>query len=196
MRSNFKLPQLTLFLGVVSCTAPWDRLVRYSPETAEQSTVVEFYRTVLASLTEQLRSDSMIVPDPRHSPPTDEVTALCGDIDVPKHWSDTLKRETKLALSDPGCSNLADSVDLASAGHTLGVVLLQSDTTDWPLNPRRSLPPRVQLSGPGFNQDSTIGAINMAVQCGLQCGWTETLLLARRPGQRWRIWYSFTHLIA
>jgi hypothetical protein len=196
MRSNFRLTQLILLLGVVGCTAPWDRLVRYSPETAEQSTLVEFYRTVLVSVTEQLQPDSMIVQDPGRSPPTDEVTALCGDIDVPKHRADTLKRETKLALSDPGCSKLAESVDLATAARTLGVVLLQSNTTDGPPNPRRSLPPRVQLSGPGFNRDSTIGAINMAVQCGIQCGWTETLLLARRPGRRWRIWYSFTHLIA
>jgi hypothetical protein len=196
MRLNFRLPQLTLLLGLVSCTAPWGGLVRYSPETAEQSTVVEFYTTVLASLAEQPWPDSMIVQEPGHSPPVNEVTALCGDIDVPKHWADTLKRETKLALSDPGCSNRAESVDLASAAHTLGIVLLQSDTTDWPPNPERSRPPRVQLSGPGFNRDSTIGAINMAVQCGIQCGWTETLLLARRPGKRWRIWYSFTHLIA
>jgi hypothetical protein len=158
--------------------------------------MVDFYRTVLASLTEQPWPDSMIVQYPGHSPRTDEVTALCGNIDVPKHWADTLKRETTLALSDRGCSKQAESVDLASAAHTLGVILLPSETTDWSPSPKRSLPSRVQLSGPGFNRDSTIGAINMAVHCGIQCGWTETLLLARRPGKRWRIWYSFTHLIA
>jgi hypothetical protein len=196
MRSNSRLRQLSLLLGLVGCRAPWDHLVRYSPEPAEYSTTVELYRTVLASLTQQPWSDSMIVQGPGHSLSTYDVIALCGNTDVPKHWADTLKRETKLALSDPACSKLAESMDLPSAAHTLGVVLLHSDTTDWPPNPKRSPPPRVQLSRPGFNRDSTIAAINMAVQCGMQCGWTQTLLLARRPGKRWRIWYSFTHSIA
>jgi hypothetical protein len=196
MRSNSRLRQLTPLLGLIGCTAPWHRVVQYSPEPAEQSVVVELYRTVLASVTKEPRPDSLAVQDAGHSSPTDEVIALCGDVDVPKHWADTLKREARLALSDPGCPKPAGSMDLAFAAQTLGVVLVPSDTTHWPPNTKRSPALRVQLSGPGFNQDSTIAAINIAVECGIQCGWVETLLLARRPGKRRRIWYSFTHVIA
>jgi len=195
MRLKSKRLELALLLGLVGCTAPWDRVVRYSPEPAEQSVVVELYRTILVSLTEEPWPDSVAIQDPAQSASTD-VMALCGNMDVPKHWADTLKREAKLALSDPGCSKPADTTDLALAAKSLGVVLLQADTAAWPRNPKRSSPARVQFSRPGFNRDSTIAAVNINVDCGIQCGWLETLLLARTPGKRWQIWYSYTHVIA
>jgi hypothetical protein len=196
VRSKSGLAQLILLLGLPGCTASWDRVVQYSAEPAEHSAVLELYRTVLTSFTGEPFPDSVAVQDPVQSPSTDKLITACGATDVPKHWQDTLRREARLALSDPGCSKPADSRDLASAAHSLGVVLLPPDTTDWPRNPKRSPPPRIQLSGPGFNGDSTIAAVSVDVECGIQCGWLETLLLARRPVKRWRIWYSYTHVIA
>jgi hypothetical protein len=192
MQSNFKIAKITPLLLLSACTANWDRVVQYSPEPADHSVIVEVYRAVLASLVEEPGPDSVAMENfgypARLDPPTS-----CGGLDVPNHWVDTLKNEARVALSDPNCSNLADSMDLVRAAQTLALVLLLRDTTDWPPKPP---PPRVKLSRPGFNGDSTVAAVRLDVWCGPLCGSGETLLLARKPGKRWRVWHRFVHVIS
>jgi hypothetical protein len=192
MQSNFKIAHITPLLLLSACTANWDRVVQYSPELADHSVLVEVYRAVLASLMEEPGTDSVAIENfgypARLDPPTS-----CGGSDVPNHWEDTLKHEVGIALSNPDCSKLADSIDLVRAAQTLGLVLLPRDTTEWPLNPS---PPRIRISGAGLNGDSTIAAVRLDVWCGPLCGSGETLLLARKPGKRWRVWHRFLHVVS
>jgi hypothetical protein len=190
MRFESSTLQATPLLCLLACTATWNRVVEYSPEPADDPVVVEVYRTVLAPFTEEPWPGGVsidLVGDP---------VPLDGLIRVPSHWVDTLKHEVRVALSDPSGSKLADSTDIASAVRSLGLVLLPPDTTEWPGRPKHQPPPTVKLSSPGFNGDSTIAAVRLDVSCGPVCGSGETLLLARRPGRRWRVWYSFAHWIS
>ena len=192
MQSNFKIAQIILTLLLSACTAKRDRVVQYSPEPADHSVPVEVYRAVLAPLMEEPGPDSVAMENfgypARLDPPTN-----CGGSDVPNHWADTLKHEVGEALSQPDCSQLADSIDLGRAAQTLGLVLLPRDTTEWPLNPP---PLRVRVSRAGMNGDSTIAAVRLDVWCGPLCGSGETLLLARKPGKRWRVWHRFLHVVS
>ena len=199
MQSKVRILQVAYLISPLACTAPWGRVVEYSSEPSRHAVVIEVYRTVLTSLVENLRDqtrpDSISVENfgypSRLDPPTS-----CGGSDVPNHWAHTLKHEVRIALSDPDCSTLADSTDLVRAAETLALVLLPGDTTDWPLSPKRSPPPRIKLSRPGFNGDSTIAAIRMDMWCGTLCGHGATLLLARRPGKQWQIWDAIGHWIS
>jgi hypothetical protein len=195
MRSNFRILQLAPVLWLLACTASWDRVVEYSPEPADHSVLVEVYRTVLAPLADEPWPDSVAVQHFGDPAPLYALTTL-GGLDVPNHWADTLKHEVRVALSDPNRSKLADSTDISLAARTLGLVLLPSDTTEWPLNPKRLPPQRIRLSHAGFNGDSTIAALRIDVWCGPLCGDGATLLLARRPGKRWRVWHAFGHWIS
>ena len=58
-------------------------------------------------------------------------------------------------------------------------------------------PPQViTLSRPGLNRDSSIAAVRLDVWCGPLCGSSETLLLARKLGMRWRVWHAFLHRVS
>jgi hypothetical protein len=199
MQSKVRILPVAYLTSLLACTAPWGRVVEYSSEPSQHSVMVEVYRAVLTSLVDGLmddtRPDSVAVENFGDPARLDAPTS-CGGLDVPDHWADTLKHEVRVALSDPNCSKLADSIDLVRAAQTLGLVLLPRDTTDWPSNPKHAPPPRVKLSRPGFNGDSTIAAIRMDMSCGPLCGSDETLLLARRPGKRWRVWASSVHSIS
>jgi hypothetical protein len=192
MQTSFRSLQLTPVLCLLACTAPWGRVVKYSPDAADHSVIVEVYRAVLATLTEEPGPDSVAVQHFGDPAPLLALTTL-GGLQVPGHWADTLKHEVRIALSHLDRSKLADSADIRLAGQTLGLVLLPSDTTEWPLNRKRPPPPRIRLSRPGFNGDSTIAALRMDMWCGPLCGSGETLLLARKPGNRWRVWHAFGH---
>jgi hypothetical protein len=182
-------------LWLVACTANWNRVVQYSPEPAQHSVLVEVYRTVLAPHAEEPGRDTVAVE--QFGAPAGLDPPTCAKVSrVPNHWADTLKHEVRVALSDPNCSRLADSTDIVLAARSLGLGLVQADTAEWPPTPKRAPPPRVMLSRPGFNGDSTIAALRVDVSCGPICGAGETLLLARRPGTRWRIWYSFLHWVS
>jgi hypothetical protein len=180
---------------LAACTANWNRIVQYSPEPADHPIVVEVYRTVLDRDREEPGSDTVAVEQfgapARLDPPT------CASVSrVPGHWADTLKHEVRIALSDPSCSALADSTDIVRAARILGLGLVPADTAEGKPNPRRAPPTRITLSRPGFNGDSTIAAIRIDVSCGPLCGAGQTLLLARKPGKRWRVWYSFLHWVS
>ena len=181
---------LSLLLG---CTAGWNRVVQYSAEPAEHSVTAEVFREVLVSLTE---SDSIAVDHFGAPARLGESMSAAHPSAVPAHWADTLKNEVRVALSDLAPVKPADSTELLSAARSLGVVLLPRDTNDWPVNSTRARVPRLWLSRPGFNRDSTIAAVRIDYVCGPLCGVGETLLLARKPGKRWRIWHSFVHVIA
>ena len=195
MRATSRILRFAPLLWLPACTATWNRIVQYSPEPAHYSVVAEVYRTVLAPQTEEPRPDTVAVQQFGAPAQLDPPTCASGSR-VPRHWADTLKHEVRVALSDPNCSRLADSTDIVSAARSLGLGLLPADTAEWPSSPKRAPPPRVTLSRPGFNGDSTIAAIRMDVSWGPLCCSGETLLLARRPGKRWRVWYSFLHWVS
>ncbi len=180
---------------VVACTAPWNRIVQYSPEPAHHPVIVEVYRSVLAPHLEEPGPDTVAIEQfgapARLDPPT-----CASGVRVPGHWADTLKHEVRVALSDPNCSTLADSTDIVRAAESLGLGLVPADTAEGPPSPKRAPPTIVTLSRPGFNGDSTIAAIRLDVWCGPICGAGQTLLLARKPGKRWRVWYSFLHRVS
>jgi hypothetical protein len=195
MRSTSRTLQLASLLCLLACTATWGRVVRYSPDQADDSVVIEVYRAVLAPFSEDPWPDSIAVQPFARPAPLHALTT-CGGLAVPRHWADTLKHEVRVALADPDCSELADPTDIKLAAQGLGLVLLPLDTTEWPVTPKRPLPPTVKLSRPGFNRDSTVAAIRVDVWCGPLCGSGETFLLARKPGKRWRVWHSFGHWIS
>jgi hypothetical protein len=200
MRSKVRILQFAYLFWVSACTASWTRVVQYSAEPSSHSVIVDVYRTVFASIVDGLGAtagpDSVAVEHSR-APARLEGLMSCAGVDVPNHWVDTLKHEVRIALVDLDCSELADSTALVRAAQSLGLVLLPAaPVAGWPLNVDRAGPPQIKLSSPGFNADSTIAAVRGDVACGLQCGYGETLLLARRPGKRWRVWYSFLHWIA
>jgi hypothetical protein len=180
-------------LCVLGCTASWGRVVEYSAQPATHSVVVEVYRTVLENVAHGWDADSLAVQSFGAAVSLDPPTTSSSIMRVPGHWADTLKHEVRVALADLVGADLADSTDLATAARSLGLVLLPADTTDWPMDPP---PPRVTLSRAGFNGDSTIAALRVDMACGPLCGVGETLLLARRPGTRWRVWFSFVHVIS
>jgi hypothetical protein len=115
---------------------------------------------------------------------------------IPGHWVDTLQHEARVALSDRALGKPADVGPVAEAARALGLVLLSPDTTVWPQWTGRLPPPGLWLSRPGFNGDSTIAAVRIDTYCGIQCGHGQTMLLARRPGMRWQVWYTFMHWVA
>lgn len=178
---------------LIACTASWDRVVRYSPEPAEVSVVGEVYRAVLSDLGEPPRPDSIAIQAPDNVPPLYAMVGG-GGTDLPGHWADTLQHEARTALEN--CTGPADTLALAQAARVLGIVLLPSDTTEWPPRSEPPPPPRVRFSGPGFNADSTIAVLRVDYWCGFLCGSGETLLLARHPGMRWRIWYALRHWVS
>jgi hypothetical protein len=193
MRLSLKISSLCLILGVVACSANWGRVVRYSPEKGEEPVLVGAYKAVLADFAKPPWPDSIALQAPDDAAPL-EAMVSGGGTDIPSHWADTLRREVRRALDD--CGTPADSGALTQAARALGLVLLPSDTTEWPPWSGHSPPPRVRLSRPGFNADSTIAAVRLDYWCGPLCGSGRTLLLARRPGLRWRVWYALGHWIS
>jgi hypothetical protein len=186
-RGAFLMPFL------IACTASRERLVRYSPEPADGSVVAEVYRAVLSGLAGSPHRDSVAIQAPDDIPPMDAMVSG-GGIRLPSHWPDTLQHEANAALDNR--TILADTAALGQAARAIRVVLLPSDTTAWPPRSAHPPPPRVRLSGPGFNADSTIAAVQVDYWCGPLCGSGQTLLLARKPGMRWRVWYALHHWIS
>jgi hypothetical protein len=181
-----------VLVGSIGCTASWDRVVRYSPEPAHAPASVEVYRAVLADLREPWWRDSVAIQASDELAPLAAVVGGEG-IRIPGHWVDSLQRETRAALDHT--SGAADPTALGQAARDLGLVLLPSDTTEWPTSVNSALP-RMRLSRPGFNADSTIAALRVDYWCGFLCGASQTLLLARRPGLRWRVWYAMLHWVS
>jgi hypothetical protein len=193
MRRHSGIQPLFLLTCLSACNAGWSRLVEYSTEPADQPVVVELYRAVLSPYTEKPWPGSIAVRpfgegSPLEEPPSPPV------IRIPGHWADTLKHEVRTALVDPDAAKVADRKQIERAARALGLVVLQ-DTTEWLVNSARPPAPVIRLSRPGFNLDSTIAAVRMDLWCGPICGADETVLLARRPGKRWRIWHSFLHVV-
>ena len=184
---------LVCSLGLLACTASWGKVVRYSADPADFPVLIEVYRAALAGIAEEPWPDSVAV---QHFGSLAPLPTSAEGPRVPNHWPDTLKHEVRVALSDPARSHGADSADLTHAAQALGLVLLPSDTTEWPVQQQRAPPPRIQLSRPGFNGDSTIAALRVDVWYGPMCCSGETLLLARKPGKRWRVWHSFLHWVS
>jgi hypothetical protein len=183
-------------LLLVGCSATWAKVVRYSAEPAEAPALVEVYKAVLADVAGTPRRDSIAIQEAPGDQTGLAYVSGSAAVRVPGHWADTLQREVRAALTDPARDGPADSTTLRQAARALKIVLLPSDTSAWPL-PSSHLPPaRATLSQPGFNADSTIAAMRVDYWCGPLCGSGRTLLLARRPGTKWRVWHAVTHWIS
>ncbi|HEX6615402.1 MAG TPA: hypothetical protein VF046_03785 [Gemmatimonadales bacterium] len=172
-------------LVLSACTAGWGSMVRYSsaPAPREESAELGLYRVVVG---EYGRGDTgglhLVRPADVPDPPLVAVTSG-GPAGLPGYWADSLKREALLALQDPARGKEPTWGWLEQAMALEGVRLRSGERE------RTPVVRKLRLTRPGFNADSTVGAIDVDFWCGLACGAGETLLLARRPGRRWRIWY-------
>ena len=176
---------LLALLTLSACTAKWSALVRYSqePAPASEPPVVSLYVAVLQSSLPPDQRELVLAPQPASD------TAL-WPIEVgttPSHWADTLKREVHAALFDADLGRDAPAEAVVAAARVLGL-RVSMDTSSAPIS-QASAVAVLQLSKPGFNSDSTIAAVRLR-PLGGWCGQpTRVLLLARRPGLRWRVWW-------
>jgi hypothetical protein len=188
---------LTSALVVTGCKASWNAVVRYSTEPAPGSDSPEA-AVYVAALDDQFqrvgtRPSALVLLQGISLPPALNVHA-------PAHWPDSLKRAVHAALADlnakAGRRMSLDSLLLVRMGAQLAVDL-RTETAEVALAQELAGPspdtPRALLSRPGFNQDSTVAAINVAYWCGEMCGNGGTLLLARRLGYKWRVFYVGTN---
>ena len=175
-----------------ACTASWDSIVKYSPEPAELSVPAEVYRATLAEYVQPPWPGSVVLAaaarsDAGRGGPDDAAR-------LPGHWVDTLRQEARVALARLSPEIPADRASLALAARSLNLRLVTTETSE--RVPGRERLPVIWLSRAGFNRDSTVAAVRIESWCGLVCGAGQTLLLARRPGTRWQIWYALTDWIS
>ena len=174
-------------LLALACTASWNRVVRYSAHPAPPGNIAAgVYDAVFTYYFNPAR-DTIVVLDT----PDWDLYALLGASRhaVPGYWADTLQREVRTALGDPDFQLPADSTDLAVVARRLGLRPLPPDRAG---DERRksATGPRIEISQPGFNGDSTIAVIRVVVTYGFGAGAAEVLYLARRPHRAWCVWYS------
>ena len=178
-----------LFCCVTGCVASWHTLVRYSTEPAPpgESLTTSIYEVVLPGI---VGGDSRPVLLLSESDSTPQLAAVVegGHPAVPGYWADTLRREVQAALSDPALMQDAAPAEVLAAATSVGVRLLADSGASGALVEQQVA--RLRLSRPGFNKDSTIAAVRADFYCGFLCGEGVTLLLARRPGYRWRVWQA------
>ena len=190
-----RLSYLAVLL-LAACTASWGSLVRYSSEPATDSVPIEVYRAALAQVAEGPWPDSIVLQATAAATPHVAGSLTLSPTQVPSHWTDTLRHQTGIALADSALGQPADPEAVARAAASLGITLLASNATAERSGPAQRYLAHIALSRPGFNADSTIAAVYLGLWCGLRCGHGSTLLLARRPGARWQIWYSFQHWVS
>jgi hypothetical protein len=163
------------------CTAPWQRLVRYSAEPAQSGLGIEAgaYRAVIRSYQDSVRVN--VVPLFTYITGAPDLAAHPAPVgDIPGHWADTLKVQLRAAFTDAGYVTLADSGAIIRALATL-------PAQDFVFAAPRGSHPTIRVSAPGFNQDSTIAVVSVAYfDRGFSQG--DILLLARKPGMEWCIW--------
>jgi len=185
-----------------ACTANWGALVKYSDRSARPYQPIEegVYEAVLRSLGSY---DSIVINDSSGAGFRSLAAfTTVGGSQVPAYWADTLKREVRLALSDSARRASADTGLMAAAANHLGIALVRPAAAESLDVNRRTgsrlgrIIPRVTISRPGFNPDSTIAVIEVSIVCGGLCGAGQTLFLARRPGFQWRIWNAQLHWVS
>ncbi len=201
-RSSAKLRRLRLAatIGIVllclGCTASWNALVRYSelpavegmtPEMGVYAEVLRYFRASWG-LPEVLLSNR---------PPQSDISTVfrSGHGVVPGHWADTLQLEVLTALADSSLAQLAPHPAIEQAAALARIPVREGTPAD-AIRPDQPNEPRIWFSRAGFNRDSTVAAINVQFWCGYLCGHGVTLLLARRPGNQWKVWHGFLHWIS
>lgn len=197
-----------LLLALSACTAGWNSMVQYSstPAPREENAELGLYRVVVS---EYRRTDTNGLYLARPADTTEWPLAAAttgGPVDVPSHWADSLQRETQLALRDPARTRepMWDWLEQAAAlegvrlrsGADFSAALAAWEAASQRERDRVPLVRKLHLTRPGFNADSTLGVIDVDFWCGFVCGAGATLFLARRPGYRWRVWYSQVHWIS
>jgi hypothetical protein len=170
-------PLLVLIAG---CTASWGSVVRYSAEPARPQERLEL--DIYAALLEEYgagRQTALVLDE------SVSVLERSRRQVARAHWADTLKREVFAAASDSARLRPAVLADLELAAHLAGV-----PAEPPPMNQDARPRPRLSVWRPGFNRDSTIAAVDVVFYCGGRCGHSATVLLARMPGRRWRVWHT------
>ena len=176
--------RLAACIALAACTASWGRLVRYSDEEAplSESPVVGVYVAVLREF---------LPPDSRHlvlltqpAPDTALWPLLVGI--PPKYWADTLKREVRAAVFNASLGPEAPVEIVREAASVLGIQVTVR-RVDIPLDDIAG-EVALQIFRAGLNPDSTIAAVLVRGHGFSRDAGDQLLLLARRPGFRWRIW--------
>lgn len=190
----------SILLGIpvflTACTAPWHRIVQYSETPATESPVVGVYRAIIADVSTPPASDTLILLDRSSRGGMSAIVVGAGRFSVPSHWEDSLKREVRSALADSAYGKEMDTSAFAQAARAAHVVLLPPDTTSWPYWSGHAPPARIRVTHPGFNSDSTIAILYVEYLCGPLCGNGSTLVLARRPGTAWKVFYGVTYWVS
>lgn len=189
IRPLHQVAVLVLLLGT-GCTAGWANVVRYSdrPAPAEQTLPAGVYAAILRAYISTAHPSIVVAAS---APDTGELTSVpLGTTGIPGHWADTIKVEVRAAMLDTALRQPAAIGEVQAVGRALAIHLVPPDSAVW--QPGSKVPPigRLHLSNIGFNRDSTIAAIRVSFWCGPVCGVGETMLLARKPGAEWRIWFS------
>jgi hypothetical protein len=186
--------------ALASCAAPWHAVVKYSDQQAPiaQPLADGVYSATLQEVLLQRGWPKVAV--------LDTVPLLLpvdpGPSVIRSHWPDSLKRQVRAATKQ--LRHHQRYQDALPLGHlrqlaaSLGIDLRPpSDSAAILFDGRDSLPvPHLSLSMPGFNADSTLAAIEVSYWCGELCAHGATLLLARRPGYRWRVWQYHVHWVS
>ena len=104
-----------------------------------------------------------------------------GSVRLPGYWEDSITDEIKAALADSPLIEPADPRLITEVASTRGLALENGHEGGGQR--------RLWLSRPGFNNDSTIAVIR-SVELGPSFGLETVLLLARRPGYRWKVFHG------
>ena len=178
----------TLVVGI-GCVASWGAIVKYSDVQAPagEGVVAGVYRAALNGVVQPFvleDSPSTMYHTVYHL--TREQVFVEPDwqavrIPVPGYWEDSLKHEVEAAL--------AHAVFAATANRELILQLTPAPGLKTEPGAGRPERDRVWLSGVGFNGDSTIAVIRM-IQVDYYSAFDTVLMLARRPGYRWKVFNS------
>jgi hypothetical protein len=186
--------------GLLGCTASWNALVKYSPEPAaawEEDGDLGVYAAVIREVARDWQLKSLHISDVSDHRPRLVVEGQTRNW-IPGYWVDSLQQRVGEALLDSSMARAADRDDLVMVIRRLGLRHHAKPVKPFALDRRRQpLPaPSLILSRPGYDQQRTIATIRISFWCGPLCAHGATLILARRPGHRWRVWGSRLHWIS
>ena len=183
------LPVVVLVTCVAGtgCGASWAAIVKYSdvPAPAEEGVVAGVYRAALEgvvqpfvledtlSTIQHLTREQVIVEHDSQAVP----------YHAPGYWDDSLAHEVEAAF--------AHAMFLETASRELVLRLAPEPAPGTEGGDGRRERDRVWLSGVGFNGDSTIAVVRR-IHVNYYSAFDTVLMLARRPGYRWRVFKSLT----
>lgn len=186
-RPLFPIVALVTFVAGTGCVASWAAIVKYSdvPAPTEEGVVAGVYRAALEgvgqpfvledslSIMQHLTGEQVIVEHDSQAVP----------YQAPGYWEDSLAHEVEAAF--------AHAMFAETASRELILRLAPEPGSGTEVGDGRRERDRVWLSGVGFNGDSTIAVVRR-IHVNYYSAFDIVLMLARRPGYRWKVFKSLT----